>query len=254
MLKEFLWVTLLPLMAITAHAQLPNDKGPAVEQRDDKGNALPSEKVQALKRTGDPKAGLRIYQALCEECHLPSGAGNPDGSIPQLAGQHPSVLIKQLSDIRSGLRENPKMIRFAKKLPDAHAIADVAAYVSTLCIPRNSGEYAGADGTARLAQGKVLYDRECAQCHQPNGEGLKEMFYPVLAGQHFQYLLRQMNDVHDGTRTNVPVEMTHAISRYSSPEIISIAIYQSSLTTPKSILQRSAAMCKAEPAKGDKAT
>ena len=249
MSKHFLLAALFTLMASAAHAQALNDKSHTIEVRDDKGNTLPSEIVQALKRMGNPKAGKTVYRALCEGCHMPSGAGNPDGSVPQLAGQHGTVLIKQLSDIRSGLRGNPTMVQFAKSLPDAQAIADVSAYISTLCIPTESGKYEGVDATQRLADGKGLYDRECAQCHQPNGEGLKEMFYPVLAGQHFQYLLRQMNRVHDGVRVNVPVEMVRAISKYNPAELLSIAAYQSSLITPRSMLQPSASMCKARSAK-----
>ena len=66
-------------MAGATHARALNDKSHIPEVRDDKGNTLPSEIVQALKRTGNPKAGKPVYQALCEACHMPSGAGNPDG-------------------------------------------------------------------------------------------------------------------------------------------------------------------------------
>ena len=36
-----------------------------------------------------------------------------DGTFPQLAGQHTTVLIKQMADIRAGERDNPTMYPFA---------------------------------------------------------------------------------------------------------------------------------------------
>jgi cytochrome c553 len=63
------------------------------------------------------KAGEEGYET-CGACHLPSGAGRPDGTFPQLAGQHTTVLIKQMADIRAGLRDNPTMYPFAATLTD----------------------------------------------------------------------------------------------------------------------------------------
>ena len=93
-----------------------------------------------------------------------------------------------------------------------------------------------------IAEGKVLYEKECAQCHQPNGEGLKEMFYPVLAGQHYQYLLRQMTEIHDAKRLNVPTEMFKVISKYNNAQLVAISAYQASLKTPYSMLSANNAM------------
>jgi cytochrome c553 len=175
---------------------------------------------------------------------MPDGGGTPDGSIPQLAGQHSTVVIKQLTDIRSGRRHNPTMYPFARKLTGPQAIADVAAYVATLCIPVASGKYQGPDAARQIADGKLLYDKECAQCHQPNGEGLKEMFYPVLAGQHYQYLLRQMTEIRDGKRVDVPAEMFRVITKYNDGQLTAVSAYQASLVTPGSMLRSSGSMCK----------
>lgn len=240
-------------MAPFVQAQTAPEKSAEIEIRDALGNTLPTEKVEALKRRGRVKAGRELFKAHCEACHLPTGAGQRDGSIPQLAGQHGTVLIKQLTDIRSGQRYNPTMYPFARKLADPQAIADVAAYIVTLCIPNDSGKYQGPDAAAQIAEGKLLYEKECAQCHQPNGEGLKEMFYPVLAGQHFQYLLRQMTEIHDAKRLNVPAEMFKVISKYNNAQLLAISAYQASLKTPYSMLTSNNAMCRSAPAKVSKA-
>ena len=148
------------------------------------------------------------------------------------------MLIKQLADIRSGVRYNPTMYPFARKLPDAKALADVAGYIGTLCFPLDSGKYEGADATGHIAGGKLLYENNCARCHQPNGAGKKEALYPVLAGQHFRYLLRQMTEIRDGKRVNVPAEMFEALSMFSNADLVLVSTYMASLNTPESLLCR----------------
>lgn len=224
-------VTLL-LAAACALAEAPAANPPGIERKDYKWNAQDNpEKNKALRLEGNAKAGEADYKAYCEACHLPQGVGNPHGSIPQLAGQHPTVIIKQLADIRSGLRDNPTMYPFARKLADAQALADVAAYIGTLCVPRDSGKYEGPDAAKLVAYGKVLYEKECVQCHQPNGDGNSEKFYPVIAGQHYRYLLRQMIDIRDGKRRNSHPDMIRVITKYDDAQLVAIAAYQAMLVT-----------------------
>lgn len=253
MYKMLIAAASMALISTFVQSQTAPENSAEIENRDYLGNTLPTEKVEALKRKGNVKAGRELFKAHCEACHLPTGAGQRDGSIPQLAGQHGTVLIKQLTDIRSGERYNPTMYPFARKLADPQAIADVAAYVVTLCIPNDSGKYQGPDAARQVAEGKLLYEKECAQCHQPNGEGLKEMFYPVLAGQHYQYLLRQMTEIHDAKRLNVPAEMFKVISKYNIAQLVAISAYQASLKTPYSMMASTGTMCKSSPAKVAKA-
>jgi len=125
-------IALIPTFVV---AQAPAEKKAGIEVRDYPGNTALTERGEALKLKGNVRAGQAAYQEYCAACHLPTGGGNPDGSIPQLAGQHSSVVIKQLADIRSGQRYNPTMYPFARKLANPQALADVAAYVQTLCIP-----------------------------------------------------------------------------------------------------------------------
>lgn len=204
-------------------------------------NAQEGEKIEALHKTGDVKAGKDAYE-ICGACHLPSGAGRPDGTFPQLAGQHSTVVIKQMADIRAGLRDNPTMYPFAQTLTDAQELADVSAYIQSLCIPLDHGKYEGADAALQISQGKELYEKQCKECHGMNGEGNKEKFYPVIAGQHYKYLLRQMTDIRDGKRRNANPDMVRIIKPYTNEQLVAISAYQSSMTMP-------GAMCKAGKAK-----
>jgi len=226
-----------------ALAANPNvaEKKAGIEAKGYVWNAQEGEKIEALHKKGDVKAGQEAYE-ICGACHLPSGAGRPDGTFPQLAGQHSTVIIKQMADIRAGLRDNPTMYPFAQTLTDAQELADVSAYIQGLCIPLDHGHYDGADAAMQVSKGKELYEKQCLECHGKNGEGNKEKFYPVIAGQHYKYLLRQMTDIRDGKRRNANPDMVKIIKPYTNDQLVAISAYQSSMTMP-------GAMCKAKPAK-----
>lgn len=241
MLSFALVAALLPAFAL---AGPPAPKKEGIEGKDYHWNAQEGEKIEALQKKGDAKAGKEGYE-ICGACHLPSGAGRPDGTFPQLAGQHTTVLIKQMADIREGLRDNPTMYPFAKELVDAQELANVSAYIESLCIPLDHGKYEGADADKQIAAGKELYEKECKTCHGANGEGDKAKFYPVIAGQHYKYLLRQMTEIRDGKRRNANPDMVKVIRPYTNDQLVAISAYQSSLSMPGS-------MCKPTKAAGKK--
>jgi len=225
------------LFAVVALAQAPAPKKSGIEAKGYTWNAQEGEKIEALKKKGDVKNGEEVYE-VCGACHLPSGAGRPDGTFPQLAGQHSTVLIKQMADIRAGLRDNPTMYPFAKVLTDPQELADASAYINSLGIPLDHGKYEGKDAAKQIADGKVLYEKQCKECHGANGQGNKEKFYPVIAGQHYKYLLRQMTEIRDGKRRNANPDMVKVIKPYTNDQLVAISAYQSSLSMP-------GAMCKA---------
>ncbi len=217
----------------------PAPKKEGIEAKDYKWNAQEGEKIEALKLKGDKKRGEEAYE-VCGACHLPSGAGRPDGTFPQLAGQHTTVLIKQMADIRGGLRDNPTMYPFAATLTDPQELADVAVYIEGLCIPTDHGKYEGADAAAQVGKGKDLYEKQCKECHGGNGEGAKDKFYPVIAGQHYKYLLRQMTEIRDGKRRNANPDMVKVIKPYTDEQLVAISAYQSSLSMPGSMCKTKA--------------
>ncbi len=216
------------LVAGTAWAQPPPPKKAGIEKEGYVWNAQEGEKMEALELKGDSVNGEEAYE-VCSACHLPSGAGRPDGTFPQLAGQHSTVLIKQMADIREGLRDNPIMYPFAKTLIDPQELADVSAYIQTLPIPRDNGRGAGTN----LEHGKKLYDDNCVECHGDFGEGDAEKFYPVLAGQHYKYMLRQITDIRDGRRRNANPEMVEVVKKYTDEDLDAVVDYMSRLEWPE---------------------
>jgi cytochrome c553 len=221
-------VAALAFSVATGALAQPAPKAAGIESAGYKWNAQAGEKIEALKLKGDVKRGEEAFE-VCSACHLPSGAGRPDGTFPQLAGQHTTVIIKQIADIRSGLRDNPIMYPFATTLTDPQELADVAAYIATLKIPHDNGKGPGTD----LETGKKLFERDCQTCHGAHGEGAREKFFPVLAGQHYKYMLRQATNIRDGKRRNANPDMVKIIKPYTDKEIDAIVDYMSRLKMPE---------------------
>jgi cytochrome c553 len=213
--------------ALSAFGQVaPKAKG--IESEGYKWNAQEGEKIEALKLKGDPKRGEEAFE-VCSACHLPTAAGRPDGTFPQLAGQHSTVIIKQIADIRAGLRDNPIMYPFAITMTNAQDLANVAAYINSLPIPHDNGKGPGTD----LETGRKLFEKDCKVCHGDHGQGDATKFFPVLAGQHYKYLLRQATDIRDGRRRNANPDMVKVIKSYSDQDIDAIVDFMSRLKMPE---------------------
>ena len=228
-IRRIAWVAGAALaLAASASGQTPAPKAAGIESEGYQWNKMEGEKVEALEKKGDPKRGVDAYE-VCSACHLPSGSGRPDGTFPQLAGQHATVLIKQIADIRAGRRDNPIMYPFAITLTDPQELADVAAYLQSLPIPPGNGKGPGTD----LATGEQLYKRDCVKCHGDQGQGNAEKFFPVLAGQHYAYLLRQIRDIAALRRRNANPDMVKIVKTYKDEELQAVVDYMSRLHWPE---------------------
>ena len=114
-------------------------------------NTEPDAQLRALLATpGDPARGKKAF-ATCEGCHRKNASGRSDGTIPRLTGQHASVVVKQVLDIRAGRRSNPSMQPFVvdPAFTMTHLV-DIAAYLQALPFEGSIGKGPGTD----LARGK----------------------------------------------------------------------------------------------------
>jgi cytochrome c553 len=184
------------------------------------------ERIEVLKQNRDPVAGKDSFRG-CQGCHKADGAGVREGVYPRLTGQHASVLIKQITEIRAGIRKNPKMLPFVEDPAiSTDEIGNIAAYLSTLTSYRENGK-----GPENLSEkGKKLFiANKCSACHGKNGEGNAEKSYPVVASQHYGYLIREMNLIRTGVRGNSNPDMVKAISKFSQNDMDAVADYLSRL-------------------------
>jgi cytochrome c553 len=205
--------------------------GDAPDQPEYVWNEMQGEKLQALRAKGDPVRGEITFE-ICQGCHRVHALGRADGSYPRLAGQHDTVLIKQMTDVRAGRRRNERMLPFVDKhVVSPQDIADIAAFLTRLPVPADNGKGPGTD----LPKGAAIYLDQCATCHGRAGEGDANRFYPRVSGQHFKYLLREMIDIRDGARLNANPKMIGVVKHYADSELEAAADFMSRLplSTPR---------------------
>jgi cytochrome c553 len=186
----------------------------------------------ALYLTPNIEKGLEIYRG-CARCHKPEAWGLVNGSVPQLAGQHQRVVIKQLADIRAGNRGNAMMLSYAcvEAIGGTQSIADVAGYIDTLEIGVNNGKGPGTN----LELGERLYTENCARCHGAKGEGDNDKYAPRIQAQHYKYLTRQFRWIRDGARRNANAEMVAQIQDFKETETNAVLDYVSRLEPPEEL-------------------
>lgn len=228
------------LAAALAGTSLVYAAGPAVDQQKFEENkqkkewmSQGGEREEALNLKPNKDNGRDVYE-VCSACHLPEGWGLTDGTFPQLAGQHRSVVIKQLADIRDGHRDNPTMYPFAlpSEIGGTQAIADVSEYIATLKMNPENGVGKGDD----LQLGAKLYADNCVRCHGPDGAGNAEKYYPRIQGQHYEYLVRQYRWIKEGKRRNSNPEMVEQIKNFTDKDTLAVLDYVSRLKPPADLI------------------
>jgi cytochrome c553 len=181
--------------------------------------------------------GADLYQT-CAACHGQDGRGTQDGEIPAIAGQHGSVLLKQLTDFRHEQRWNERMRNFTDRhhLPGAQDLTDVAAYVAQL--PRFPPSAKGIGDGRDLGEGASVYFRSCERCHGPLGQGDVLRNRPRLAGQHYAYLLRQLQETAGGQRPGMDRAHVDMLKQVSPEQMRGVADYLSRVSPDLSSVRR----------------
>jgi len=183
----------------------------------------------ALALTGDPARGKAAFD-VCLGCHRPNAAGRSDGTIPRLSGQHREVIIKQVADIRDGRRINPPMKPYVDPAEfTPQMLADIATWLQTRPIVGAIGKGPGS----ALDRGSELFTRDCAACHGSSGEGMAAAFHPMVAAQHYGYLLRELGLIRDGGRGNSNPAMVQIVKAYTAADLEAVADHMSRLPAPK---------------------
>lgn len=150
---------------------------------------------------GDPAKGKAAY-AVCAACHGANGMGNKALNAPQIAGQEPWYLERQLNNFKGGIRgADPKdtygmqMRPMALTLANDQAVSDMAAFLSSMPVSKSSESTVKGDATA----GKASY-MICQTCHGPKGGGNKALNSPKLTGLQDWYIVRQLKNFKAGIR------------------------------------------------------
>lgn len=192
--------------------------------------AISAEMLPLTRLSGDAARGEQAYRG-CRGCHRADGAGRSDGTYPRLAGQHPLVILKQVTDTRAGRRVNPKMGPFASE----HAVTDQELVdISVFLAQARPAVENGKGDAAAAAQGAKLYaELQCDTCHGRAGEGHADKVYPAVAAQHYGYQLRELLALQGGGRGNAHPDMVRSIKSLGQADLQALASYLSHLPDPR---------------------
>ena len=167
---------------------------------------------------------------LCTGCHGEEG-NSTEPTAPKLAGQYGAYIAKELRNFQSGTRVHKIMSDIAKTVSDDD-LADISAYFAS----RKKMKGNGTDN--KLGQELFLHGDmsrmmvACVNCHGVNGKGKTPTnpVFPVIGGQHKEYLRVQLTNFRDGDRSNSPGGVMNIITqRLTDPELEALADYISGL-------------------------
>jgi len=171
---------------------------------------------------GDPAAGQE-KSSSCQGCHGVDG-NSYSPEWPNLAGQNPSYLRKQVRDFQSGDRKDPTMSAMVVGLSESD-INDIAAYFSQQAV-KGGDSVSLAGRRLYLGGNRYTHIPACAGCHGPNGVGNDPGAIPSLRGQKAGYTAKALRDYKAGTRTNDQNGiMRDVAARLSEKEIDALAAY-----------------------------
>ncbi len=184
--------------------------------------------AQAKALTPDAAHGRILYLKHCTGCHGKHAWGDGPKAIPALAGQREFYIVEQLAEFTTRERDNALMSESTHPadVNRPQAFRDVAAYLAQA--PRNpSADH--AEG-ARASAGAKIYARGCAVCHGKSGAGSDSEPIPAIGGQHYEYLLLQLQNFAAGHRDQVDLPAVNFAAGLSPDEQKSVADYISRLT------------------------
>ncbi len=176
-------------------------------------------------------AGLTAAEMVSERCATCHGIQGQATSpiFPSLAAQNREYLVKQLKDFKSRKRASDVMAPQVADLTDEN-IAALAAYFSDK--PAKVNRVSDDD---LLAVGRYIFFKgnswsgmpACINCHGEKAYGTSAL--PRLAGQNARYLLNQLKEFNQRTRTNDNEVMHLVASRLTEMESKAVADYLSQL-------------------------
>jgi cytochrome c553 len=182
-------------------------------------------------RADEPDVATQLHAqkvaiTVCGTCHGQQG-NSTQPKFPRLAGQNANYLTTQLKAFRSQTRGDPDAIGYMWGMA-AEVDDDTVAALATYYAAQKPEASRGGDPAA-VARGREIYQHgiasegvpACSSCHGPDAHGLQD--YPRLAGQHAQYILKQLASFQSNMRK---VAIMHGVAQnLRLPEMESVAAY-----------------------------
>jgi cytochrome c553 len=158
----------------------------------------------------------------CAACHGPDG-NSTNSQFPILARQTARYTYLQLKDYKEGRRKDPAMEGIAAPL-SRQDMLDLGEYFAAQK-PRPLAFKADPERVARGS--KKAAETLCTMCHLGGFAGQNEI--PRVAGQHPEYVIKQLKDFKARTRRNDAGSMTSVAQTLSEQDIEDLAHYIATL-------------------------
>jgi len=187
------------------------------------------EAIKLRSGSGDPVTGKEKSQ-LCQGCHGEVGI-SLEGMAPKLAGQYGKYIAKQVRNFQSGTRTHQIMSAVAATVSDDD-LADIAAYFASQEKMKGSGSNNKGGENLFLHGDMSRMMVACVNCHGVNGKGKSPSnpVFPVIGGQHKDYLRGQLINFRAGDRSNSPGGVMNIITqKLTDAELDALADYVSGL-------------------------
>ncbi len=169
----------------------------------------------------DADAGRRKAEP-CIACHGANG-NSTVAQFPILAGQTARYLYLQLKDFKEGRRKEPLMDPFISNL-SRDDMFDLSAFFASQRLRAPDFKV----DEARALRGKAKADEVlCTMCHLGGFKGQNEI--PRVAGQHYEYVVKQLKDFKAYRRTNDAGNMASVSKTLSDRDIEDLGHYLASL-------------------------
>jgi cytochrome c553 len=171
----------------------------------------------------ESKQAPRIISENCARCHIVDNRARDLSVFPILAGQRPEYLFASLLAFARGERHSGIMRPLAASLT-AKDMREIAQYYGNLRAPPAapvSEEIAPAIERGKEIAMRGIPSRRvpaCSACHGPN-RVRRNPIYPVLAGQHSDYLALQLELFNKQSRGGTPyAHIMHRVAGRLTPQ------------------------------------
>lgn len=194
----------------------------------------------------------------CQNCHLQAGTAPLGNNYSAVASTYPKVRARsgQSEDIQKRINDCFERSLNGQPLErESKEMKAMVAYITWLGkdvpkgeSPKGVGLYEVPllDRSADPIKGKVVYDRQCASCHQAEGQGMPKpdgtgYVYPPLWGPHSYNSgagLFRLSRFAGYVRANMPLGATFENPILTDEEAWDVAAYVNSLDRPSKDLSK----------------
>ncbi len=179
------------------------------------------ERSMALDGTSDAVGRGATLALNCTICH--GAQGMSVSNAPNLAGQYPEVVVKQLLDYKSGKRSSSIMQALAKSLSDRD-MRDLGSYYAYLPKARTAPTTYDEALPALVRVGDPM--RNIAPCISCHGGVDQKLGAPWIEGMPKEYLVAQLVAFKSSSRKNdSEAQMRNMVRTMTSKEMDEVASF-----------------------------